>query len=102
MTLTLLLNTRMMWRIFIKNIEEFIPNKKRKILFVFDYMIADMLSNKELNPIITKLFIRSRKLNIYLLFIKKLYFAAPKDIRLTSTHYFYMKIPNKAEFQQIT
>ena len=71
MTLTLLLNTRMMWRMFIKNIEEFIPNKKRKILFVFDYMIADMLSNKELNPIITKLFIRSRKLNIYLLFIKK-------------------------------
>ena len=52
-----------------KNIEEYSPNKQRKILIAFDVMIADMLSNKELNPIVTELFIRSRKLDIYLDFI---------------------------------
>ena len=49
-----------------KNIEEYNPNKKRKILIVFDDMIADMVSNKKLNPIVTDLFIRKRKLNISL------------------------------------
>ena len=39
-----------------KNIEECNPNKKQKILIVFDDMIADMLSNKKLNPIVTELF----------------------------------------------
>ena len=46
-----------------KNIEEYNPGKKRKILIVFDDMIADMISNKKLNPLTTKLFIRGRKLN---------------------------------------
>ena len=46
-----------------KNIEEYNPNKIRKILPVVD-MISDMLSNKKLNPILTELFIRGRKLNI--------------------------------------
>ena len=49
-----------------KNIEEYNPNKKRKILIVFDDMIVDMVSNKKLNPIVTDLFIRKRKLNISL------------------------------------
>ena len=35
-----------------KNIEEYNPNKKRKLLIVFDDIIADMLSNKKLNPIV--------------------------------------------------
>ena len=61
-----------------KNIEEYNPNKKRKILTVFDHMIADMLSNKKLNPIVTELLIRVRKLNISLGFITQSYFAAPK------------------------
>ena len=52
-----------------KNTEEYNPNKKRKILLFFDGMIADMLSNKKLNSIVTELFIRGRKLNISLLFI---------------------------------
>ena len=52
-----------------KNIEEYNPNKKRTISTVFDDMIADMLSNKKLNPIVTELFIRRRKLNISLVFI---------------------------------
>ena len=47
-----------------KNIENYNPNKKIKILTVFDDMIADKLSNKKLNPIVTELFIRGRKLNI--------------------------------------
>ena len=61
-----------------KNIEEYNPCKKRKILIVFDNMIADMLSNKKLNPIVMELFIRGRKLNISLVFITQSYFAAPK------------------------
>ena len=52
-----------------KNIKEYNPNKKRKILIVFDEMIADMLRNKKLNPVVTELFIRGRKLNIFLAFI---------------------------------
>ena len=60
-------------------------------------MIADMLSNKKLNPIVTELFIRGRKLNISLVFITQSYFVMPKKFRLNSTHYFIMKIPNKRE-----
>ena len=66
-------------------------------MIVFDDMIADMLSNKRLSPIITELFIRGRKMNIFLVFITESYFAVPKNIRLNSTHYFVMKIPNKRE-----
>ena len=47
-----------------KNIEDYNPIKKRKILIVFDDMIADMINNNKLNPIVTELFIRGRKLNI--------------------------------------
>ena len=71
-----------------KNIEEYYPNDKRKILFVFDDMIVDRLSNKKLNAMVTELFIRARKLNISLIFITQSYFAVPKNVRLNSTHYF--------------
>ena len=77
-----------------KNIAKYNPNSERKILIAF-YMIADMLSNKKLYPIVTELFIRGRKLNISLVFITQSYFAVPRNIRLNSTHYFIMKIPNK-------
>ena len=60
-----------------------------------------MLNNKKLNPIVAKLFISGRKLNISLVFITQSYFAVAKDIRLNSTHYFIMKIPNKRELQEI-
>ena len=60
-----------------------------------------MLCNKKLNLIVTELFIKGRKLNISLVFITQSYFAVPKNIRLNSTHYFIMKIPNKQELQQI-
>ena len=78
-----------------KNIEDQNPNKKQKILIIFDDMIVDILSNKKLNPIVTELFIRGRKLNISLVLITHSYFAVPKNIRLNSTHYFIMKISNK-------
>ena len=52
-----------------ENIEEYNPNKKQKILIAFGDMIADMLSNKKLKPVVTGLFIRGRKLNISLVFI---------------------------------
>ena len=54
-----------------KNIEEYNPNKKRKILIAFDDMIADMLNCKILNTAVTELFIRGRKLNISLVFISE-------------------------------
>ena len=83
-----------------KNIEEYKPNKKRKILIAFDDMIADMLSNKKLNPIVIELFIRDRKVNISLVFVTQSYFAMPKSIRLNSTDYFIMEIPNKQKLHQ--
>ena len=60
----LLSNTQMRWKLFYKNIEEHNPKKKWKICIIFDDTIANMLSNKKLNPIVTGLFIRGRKLNI--------------------------------------
>ena len=84
-----------------KNIEDYNLGKKRKILIVFDNMIANMINNKKLNPIVTELFTRGRKLNISIGFITQSYFELPKDVRLNSTHFFIMKIPNKKELQQI-
>ena len=72
-----------------KNIEEYNSNEKRKMLIVFDDMIADMLSNKKISLIVTELFIRGRKLNIFLVFITQSHFAVPKDIRLNYTHFYY-------------
>ena len=68
----------MIWVIFIKKL-------KRKLLIVFDDMIADMLNNKKGNPIVTELLIRKRRPNISLAFIIQSYFAVPKNIRLNST-----------------
>ena len=62
-----------------KNIEAKNPNKKRKKFIFSDDMIADMLSNKTPNPIVTELFIRGRKLNISFVFITRSYFAVPKN-----------------------
>ena len=64
-------------------------------------MVADMINNKKLNSIVTELFIRGRKLNISYVFIKQSYFKVPKDVRLNSTPFFVMKIPNKRELQKI-
>ena len=84
-----------------KNIEDYNPIKKRIILIVFDDMIADMINNNKLNPVVTELFIRGRKLDISIVFITQSYFKVPKVVRLNYTHFFIMKIPNKRELQQI-
>ena len=76
--------------------------KKHKILIVFDDLIADIINNKKLNPVVSELFIRGRKLNISIIFISQSYFKVPKDVRLNSTHFCIVKIPNKRELQQIT
>ena len=55
---------------------------------------------KKLNPVVTELIVRGRKLNISIVFITQLYFKVPKDVRLNCTHFFIMKIPNKRELQQ--
>ena len=62
MILKLLLNTQMIWMIFVKNLDECNTNKKRKILIVFDNVIDDMRSNKKLNLMVTELLTRCRKL----------------------------------------
>ena len=64
-------------------------------------MIADMLTNKKLNPVVTELLIRGTKLIISLIFITQSYFKVSKHIILNSTLYFIMKILNKLELQQI-
>ena len=61
-----------------KNIRRCNLNKKWKILIVSDDMIADMLSNDKINPIVTELIVRGRKLNISLLFITLSYFGVQK------------------------
>ena len=64
-------------------------------------MIADVVSNKNFNRIVTELFSRVRKLNISLVFILESYFAvaSAKNVRLNSINYFIMKIFNKWELQ---
>ena len=71
-----------------KNIEDYNLGKKRKVLIVFDDMIADMINNRKLDSIVTELFIRGRQLNISIAFITQSYFKVPKDVRLNSTHFF--------------
>ena len=58
-------------------------------------MIADMISNKKLNHVVTELFIRGRKLKIPTVFITQFYFAVPKDFRLNCKYFFIMKILDK-------
>ena len=52
-----------------KYIEESNSIKKQKTLIIFDDMMGDILSNRKVNPIVTELFIRSRKLNISIVFV---------------------------------
>ena len=84
-----------------KSIDEYNTDKEGKILIAFYDIIADMINNKKLNSILTEYFIWGGKLNISLVFITQSYFKLPKEVRLNSTHFFIMKIPNKRKFHQI-
>ena len=72
-----------------------------RVLIVFDDVIAAMESNEKLSPIVTELFLRRKKLNIWLVFISQSYFKVPNTIRLNATHYFVTKIPSKKELQEL-
>ena len=81
-----------------KNIDDYNPDKENKILIVFDDMIADMINNKKLNSIVTKLLeriVRGRKLYISLVFIMQSYFKVPKDVRLNTIHFSYRNNPKQ-------
>ena len=69
-----------------KNIVECTQIKKRKVLIVFDGMIADMISSKKFNQIVTDLFIRGKKLSISSVFITQSYFKVLVDVRLNCTY----------------
>ena len=84
-----------------ESIDDYNLNRKRKILIVFNDMIADIMTNKRFQGITKELFIRCRKLNISLVFITQSYFSVPKDVRLNLTHYLIMKINNRKELQNI-
>ena len=83
-----------------KSIEEYSPSRECNVLIVFDDMIADMISNKNLSTIVTELFIKE-KLKISFNSITQFYLQVPKYGGLNCTHFFIMKIPNKHELQQI-
>ena len=78
-----------------ENIHDYDPSRKRKILIIFDSMIADIMTSKKFQAIMKELFIRCRKQNISLVFVTQSYFSVPRDVRLNSTHYLIMKINNK-------
>ena len=63
-----------------KNSDDYNPSRKRKVLIVFDDMIAGIMTNKKFQAIIKELFIRCRKVNISLAFISQFYFSVPKDV----------------------
>ena len=84
-----------------EDIDNYNPKRDKKVLIVFDDMIADIMTNKKFQAIIKELFIRCRKLNISLVFITQSYFSVPKDARLNTTHYFIMKINNRIELKNI-
>ena len=83
-----------------KNTDEYNLGKKCKILIVFDDMIADLINNKKINPVVTEFLIGGKKLNISIVFITQSYFKVSKDVRLNSPHFFIMKIPDKRELKQ--
>ena len=66
-------------------------DKENKISIVFDDMIAGMINNKQLNSVVTELFIRGKKLNIYLVFMTQSYFKVGKDVRLNTTNFLFQK-----------
>ena len=85
----LLLNIQMICMMFIKILKKYNLARKLKTLIVFDDMIADIINNEKLNPVVTELFIRGKKINISIVFITQSYFKVPKDVRVNSTHFFY-------------
>ena len=85
----------------LEDISNYNKNRDKKVLIVFDDMIADIEYNKNFKRIIKELFYRACKINVSFVFIMQSYFRALKDARLNSTHYMIMKINNKKELKRI-
>ena len=83
------------------DINNYNKNRDKKVLIVFDNMIADIEYNKNFKQIIKELFYRTRKINVSIVFITQSYFKALKDARLNSTHYILIRIGNKKELKRI-
>ena len=83
------------------DINNYNKNREKKVLIVFDDMIADIEYNKNFKRIIKELFYRARKINVSIIFITQSYFRALKYARLNSTHYILMKIGNKKELKSM-
>ena len=84
-----------------ENINDYNPNRNRKILIIFEDMIADIMTNKKFQSTIKDFFIRCRKPNVSVVFITQSYFFVPEVVRLNLTHYLVMKINNRRELQNI-
>ena len=85
----------------LEDINNYNKNRNKKVLIIFDDMIADIMRSEKFKAIVKELFIRCRKLNISIVFTMQSYFRTPKDARLNSTHYILMKISNKKELKGI-
>ena len=85
----------------LKDNNNYNKNRNKKVLIIFDDMIADIMRSEKLKVIVKELFIRCRKLNISIVFISQSYLRTPKDARLNMTHYILMKIGNKKELKSI-
>ena len=83
------------------DINNYNKNRDKKVLIVFDDMIADIEYNKNFKRIIKELFYRARKINVSVVFITQSYFKALKDARLNSTQYILMRIGDKKELKRI-
>ena len=83
------------------DINNYNKNRDKKVLIVFDDMIADIEYKKNFKRIIKELFYRARKINVSIVFITQSYFRALKDARLNSIHYILMKIGHKKELKRI-
>ena len=84
------------------DINNYNNNRDKKVLIIFDDMIADVMRSEKFKAIVKEIFIRCRKLNISIVFITQSYFRTPKDVRLNSTHYILMKKGNTKELKSIS
>ena len=87
--------------VVLDDINNYNKNRDKKVLIIFDDMIADIMRREKFKAIVKELFIRCRKLNISIVFITQSYFRIPKDARLNSTHDILMKIGYKKELKGI-
>ena len=86
----------------LEDINSYNKNRDKKVLIIFDDMIADIMRSEKFKAIVKELFLRCRKLNISTVFITQSYFRTPKDATLNSTHYILMRISNKKELKSLT